>query len=55
MRERTEELQRLRDECAEKDRQAWFAYIKASNEAWEPYREEHKALKQRDNEVKGEK
>lgn len=53
MQERTEELQRLRDECAEKDRQAWFAYIKASNDAWEPYREANKARQERDDEVKG--
>lgn len=55
MRERTEELQRLRDECAEKDWRAWVAYIAASNEAWEPYRKANKARQERDDEVKGEK
>jgi hypothetical protein len=55
MQERTEDLQRLRDECAEKDRQAWCAYIKASNDAWEPYRNANKARQERDDEVKGEK
>lgn len=53
MQERTEELQRLRDECAEKDRQAWFAYIKASNDAWEPYREANKARQEREKEANG--